>query len=85
MKEKFTDTRMDEQMQDGHNAMTIALWPSASGAKNKIVTSKLEAIAYRRVELMGFVWNSENVTKGENANNLPKRCYSKGQNSWDLK
>ena len=24
----------DEQMDDGHNAMTIARWPLASGAKN---------------------------------------------------
>ena len=28
------DARMDERTHDGHNAMTIARWPSASGAKN---------------------------------------------------
>ena len=35
---KFTDARTDERTDgrthDGHNAMTIARWPSASGANN---------------------------------------------------
>ena len=42
MKEEFTDARTDEwtngrtdeRTHDGHNAMTIARWPLASGAKN---------------------------------------------------
>ena len=42
MKEEFTDARTDERTDgrthDGHNAMTMARWPSASGAKNEIQT-----------------------------------------------
>ena len=54
MKEEYTDarthgcthTRMDEQTLDGHKAMTIARWPSVSGANNKILdTIKLKAFA----------------------------------------
>ena len=37
LKEKFTnsrtDERTDEHTHDGHNDMTIARWPSASGVK----------------------------------------------------
>ena len=38
LKEEFTDARTDERTDDGHNAMTIALWPLASGAKNMYIT-----------------------------------------------
>ena len=30
----WTDRRMNGRTHDGHKAMTIACWPSASGAKN---------------------------------------------------
>ena len=35
LKEKFTDARTEEWTHDGHNSMTIAHWPLASGAKNQ--------------------------------------------------
>ena len=53
MKEEFTDAHThaqtnewmdkwtDERMHDGHNAMTIAHWPSASGA-NKTCIFKIK-------------------------------------------
>ena len=35
LKAKFTDAGMEGRMHDWHNAMTIARWPSTSGAKNQ--------------------------------------------------
>ena len=47
-----THARTDGRTHDGHNAMTIARWPSASGAKN-VSYMHLSQLA---VDLSGWDW-----------------------------
>ena len=61
MKEEFTDACTH----DGHNAMTTARWPLASGAKNLFCVSYTKGFYERDV-----LWKSISVSERNSSNQV---------------
>ena len=86
-----TDRQTNGWMHDEHNTMTIARWPSASGAKNEYYCTTFTnsffpfhpSLNYHLQILNHFILNSKGAPGEEKVNSTKKRniLISRGDNS----